>query len=169
MPLTRALFAALAPSNSPPLASTRSRRAPNEVTQMSAVERESAKADASDGNSSSSEDELTAEEQTAAAIEQMKALQASLAQLEQMVTPLMHSPLQTISHTAKPSDSDTASPSFQLAATMVRSRHCAHRDRSLPRARMRCLRSPALSPLPRFKLLTRRSRCFASAFASPVR
>jgi len=69
---------------------------------MSAVERASAAADPEKGSSGSEEEELTAEEAAAAAVEQMQSLQASIAQLEQLLTPLLHTPLQSLTQQLPP-------------------------------------------------------------------
>ena len=62
----------------------------------------SAAADPENGSSGSEEEEMTAEEAAAAAVEQMQALQASIAQLEQLLSPLLHTPLQSLTQQLPP-------------------------------------------------------------------
>jgi hypothetical protein len=69
---------------------------------MSSVERASATGGGAAASSSEEEEELTAEEAAAAAVEQMKALQASIGQLEQLLTPLLHTPLQSLNQQLPP-------------------------------------------------------------------
>lgn len=65
---------------------------------MSAVERASASGSSSDSDS----EEMSSEESAAQSVEQLAALQSSLDQLETMLAPLLHTPLNALTQQLQP-------------------------------------------------------------------